>query len=437
MKKKVLLSLVMSLALAAGIFLALTQTTITFERTFGGKGYDAGNSVIQAKDGGYLIVGETDSFGAGAGDVYLIKTEQSGNKVWEKTFGGNEIDEGFSVVETKDGGYIIAGTTSSFDVEESSTYSIKTGGKGNRAIEKTSDGEENEEEEEPGFPLSDVYLIKTDSMGNKLWEKTFGGHNSDEGHSVIQTKDGGYLIVGDTTSFGSGASDVYLIKTDENGNEGWEKTFGGKGSDAGNSVIQTKDGGYLIVGTTSSFGSGACDVYLIKTDDKGNKVWERTFGGKKDDVGHSVIQTKDGGYLIVGTTNSFGEGELDYDIYLIKTDSNGNKIWEKTFGGKGWEEGYSVIETMDGGYLIAGSTESSGAGKADVYLIKTDDKGNKVWGKTFGGKGLDEGKAVIQTKDGGYLIVGNTTSFGSGEYDYDIYLIKTDSKGNVYKGGDR
>jgi hypothetical protein len=413
MKVKLLPALVLFVAIAVGLTFGLTQTTITFEKTFGGREDDKGYSVIETKDGGYVIVGFTKSFGEVKGDVYLIKIDQKGDKMWEKTFGGEELDFGKSVIETKDGGYIIAGTT----------FSFGSGG-------------------------DDVYLIKTDSNGRKIWEKTFGGYGFDSGSSVIETTDGGYIVVGKTAPFLSNNFDVYLIKVDSNGNKVWERTFGGEGYDSGNSVIETKDGGYLIAGLTESFGMGKvelphwlakesqslfllgkADIYLVKTDSKGNKIWEKTFGGFRNDSAKCVIETKDGGYIIVGVTTSLGKDGTD--IYLIKTDSLGNRIWEKTFGGKGNDDGRSVIETNDGGYLITGWTESFGKGRWDVYLIKTDSNGRKIWEKTFGGRKFDCGDSAIETKDGGYLIVGWTESFGAGKSD--VYLIKTDSKGNVIK----
>jgi len=381
---------------SASIKVESVPSVITFEKTFGGSEDDWGHSVAKTSDGGYIIVGETKSFGSGRGDVYLIKTDSKGNLIWQQTFGGSEEDYGYSVAQTSDGGYIIAG----------GTYSFGSGG-------------------------GDVYLIKTDSKGNLIWQKTFGGSDYDYGYSVAQTSDGGYIIAGGTYSFGSGKSDVYLIKTDSKGNLIWQKTFGGSDYDYGYSVAQTSDGGYIIAGGTYSFGSGERDVYLIKTDSNGNKIWQQTFGGGYDDWGESVAQTSDGGYIIVGLTWSFSSGERD--VYLIKTDSNGNKIWQQTFGGSEEAWGESVAQTSDGGYIIAGDTKSFGSGGYDVYLIKTDSKGNKIWQQTFGGGYDDWGTSVAQTSDGGYIIAGGTYSFGSGESD--VYLIKTDSKENVYNKG--
>jgi hypothetical protein len=308
---------------------------------------------------------------------------------WETTFGGTSTEEGHSVQQTADGGYIITGNT------------------------------------HLGSGISyDVYLIKTDGSGIEQWSQTFGGTSGDYGVSVQQTTDGGYIITGYTSSFGNGNTDVYLIKTDANGNEQWTKTFGGR---KGYSVQQTTDGGYIIAGWTETFGNGNADVLLIKTDGSGTEQWTKTFGGTDNDCGYSVQQTSDGGYIIAGKTGSFGNGEDD--AYLIKTDGNGIEQWTKTFGGTGWDIGASAQQTTDGGYIITGTTESFGNGYWDVYLIKTDGNGIEQWSKTFGGTDNDCGNSVQQTTDGGYIITGwfgNVTNWSP-----DVYLIKTDGNGNV------
>jgi hypothetical protein len=361
-----------------------------WEKTFGGTGSDEGISVQQTTDGGYIITGHIRSFGNT--DVYLIKTDGNGDSLWTKTFGGTGSDEGFSIQQTTNGGYIITGYTESF-----------------------------------GNGYRDVYLIKTDGSGNEQWNKTFGGTNLDKSHSVQQTTGGGYIITGFTESFGNGNKDVYLIKTDGNGDSLWTKTFGGTGDDWSFSVQQTIDGGYIITGYTYPFGNGDYDVYLIKTDGNGNEQWNKTFGGTGEDWGHFVQQTTDGGYIITGYTESFGNGNKD--VYLIKTDGNGDSLWTKTFGGTGDDWSFSVQQTTDGGYIITGYTESFGNGDYDVYLIKTDGNGDSLWTKTFGGTGEDWGVSVQQTTDGGYIITGTTYSYGNG--DYDVYLIKTDGNGNI------
>ena len=366
-----------------------------WEKTFGGSMIDFGEVVRQTTDGGYIIVGSTRSYGAGWYDVYLIKTDASGNKEWEKTFGGSSNDYAYSVQQTTDGGYIIVSTTGSY-----------------------------------GAGLYDFYLIKTDASGNKEWEKTFGGSGWDYAYSVQQTTDGGYIIAGTTDSYGAGGEDVYLVKADASGNKEWEKTFGGSGWDNAYSVKQTTDGGYIVAGTTDSYGAGWEDVYLIKTDASGNKEWEKTIGGSSDEYAYSVEQTTDGGYIMVGETSSYGAGS--YDFYMIKTDASGNKEWEKTFGGSGYESAYSVQQTTDGGYIMAGATDSYDAGWRNVLLVKTDASGNKEWEKTIGGSSHDFAYSVQQTTDGGYIIAGYTDSYGAGGGD--VYLVKVSPLANTPVG---
>jgi len=273
----------------------------------------------------------------------------------------------------------------------------------------------------------DVYLIKADSSGDTLWTKTYGGANDDYGRSVRQTSDGGFLITGGTYPFGAGAYDVYLIKADSSGDTLWTKTYGGTDTDIGESVQQTSDGGYIIAGYTHSFGAGENDVYLIKADSSGDTLWTKTYGGADADYGYSVQQTSDGGYIIAGGTISFGAGESD--VYLIKADSSGDTLWTKTYGGADADYGYSVQQTSDGGYIIAGGTISFGAGESDVYIIKADSSGDALWTKTYGGTDYDNGHSVQQTSDGGYIIAGRTESFGAGSRD--VYLIKTEQEAGI------
>jgi predicted secreted protein len=258
-----------------------------------------------------------------------------------------------------------------------------------------------------------------------VWNKTYGGDNLDWGWSVQETTDGGLVITGETASFGSGNFDSWLIKTDSNGNETWNKTFGGLYKDGSRSVRQTIDGGYILGGYADSYGHPGHDAWFIKTDSEGNEEWNTTIGGIASDATFSVIQTSDEGFIGVGYADSYSEGI--HDLWLVRTDEYGNEQWNKTIGSSESDTGYSLKECDDGGYIIAGTTQSYGAGYQDAWLIKTDSDGNEEWNKTYGGGHNDWGSVVVITEDG-YYLAGDTHSFGPGGYDF--WLIKTDKYGN-------
>jgi hypothetical protein len=346
-------------------------------KTFG-SGVDAcGYSAQQTTDGGYIVCGRIVYAPSGAKDgAWLIKTDAEGNKLWDKVLGGEEFR---SVQETADGGYIVCGGI---------------------MIGRTNE---------------DLWLVKTDVDGNELWARTFAPSEKRHwayGNSVQQTQDGGYIIGGRNSEH------LWLIKTDADGNAIWDKIFARNKFAIANSVRQTTDGGYIVCGSTSpqEYPGGPVsrkNVWLIKTDAEGNKLWDRTFGDELYASGDSVQQTTDGGYIICGS------GDAEKTVYsigplLIKTDAEGNKLWDKVLyrdGNKLLNEmfrinegsGQSVIQAADGGYIVCGSTYWE-----DLWLIKTDAEGNKLWEKIFdkeirGGAG---GHSIQKTADGGYIISG-------------------------------
>ncbi|MBN2380096.1 T9SS type A sorting domain-containing protein [candidate division WOR-3 bacterium] len=261
------------------------------------------------------------------------------------------------------------------------------------------------------------------------WAKTFGGEGFDAAHFVKETSDGGYVIAGYTTSFGEGSYDIYLVKTDQNGDLEWTKTYGGKGSDVGYSVQETTDGGYIVAARTTSFGEGEGDIYLVKTDANGDVQWTKTYGGEDEEGVGLVYQTADGGFILTGYTYSYATGFVG-DVYLVKTDSSGDTLWTKTYGGPiGEDWGVSVIQTPDGGYIIAGITWALGAGYWDVYLIKTDSAGDTLWTRTYGTEESEYALLGLPVSDGGYITAGwQENSYGGMQ---DAYIVKTDADGSL------
>lgn len=368
-------------------FLFAQAPDTLWTKTYGTIYNDVGRSVQQTTDGGYIILGASELLGPGNFDVYLIKTNTSGDTVWTKDYGGTFREYGYSLQQTTDGGYIIVG-------------------------DKTSPG-----------ASSNVYLMKTDSLGDTLWTKQYNMGSADgydRGRAVQQTADGGYVIAAYYYWFPFTMGDeVWLIKTDSNGVSQWTKTYGGDGQDRAYSIQHTDDGGYVVVGYYE-FGPNG-DIWLLKTDSLLDTLWTRTYGGPEDECGYSAQQTEDGGYIIAGYTYSFG-GD-DVDIYLVKTDSIGDTLWTRTYGGSEDDFAYSAQQTMDLGYIIVGCTGDWPTFPYDVYVIKTDSAGDIIWSDTYGGTGWDEGFSVQQTDDTGYIIAGYTESFGVGGED--VYLIKT------------
>ncbi len=311
-----------------------TDARVEWTRTFGGPNVDWGWAVEQTTDGGFVFAGETGSFGSGSFDAWLVKTDADGIEQWNAIFGGAAKDGARAVRQTADGGYILAGYVDSF-----------------------------------GYPGHDFWLIKTDSDGAEEWNSIFGGTATDMGTSVSQTSDGGYVVTGQTASYGAGAYDVWLIKTDSSGQEEWNTTFGGTNSDWGGSVRQTDDGGYILSGDTASYGPGGFDMWLIKTDAGGGEEWSEVFGAADaDDTAYCVRQTDEGGFILAG----YGVSHQTHvgDVIVIETDSDGTKRWEERYGGVDNDWGFSIDQTSDGGFVIGAYTRSFGAGNYDFWMIK-------------------------------------------------------------------
>jgi len=347
-----------------------------------GNGYVS--SIVQTEDDGFVLAGSGSTYSSN-----FVRVDAWGNLLREVDYGINNGGVIEAVIKTVDNGFALVGSRSWFSPD--------------------------------GSLLQGMLVIKTDSNGNVQWNRTYGGSDTEWGNSLIQAGDGGFVIAGDTKSFGAGSYDAWLVKTDSQGIVQWNKTYGGTDLDSAQSVIQTSDGGYALGGLTFSFGKGLRDFWLIKTDSEGNMQWNKTYGGSEDDIELCMIGTLDSGFLMSGTTRSFGVS--GYVFWLVKADARGSMDWNQTYGGKYSGEAESVVQTRDGGYAVAGSS----------WLLKTDAGGNVEWNKTFGGPKDVSALSVIQTDDGAYAVTGSTTSFGGegtrGVHHY--WLAKTDSEAGL------
>lgn len=283
-----------------------------------------------------------------------------------------------------------------------------------------------------GFTSGDLWLIRTNAAGDTLWTKIYGGPGIDQGNSVQQTSDDGYVVAGYTTSIDGADRDAWLIRTDADGDTLWTRTLGGSSTDQANGVQQTSDGGFIVAGTTRSFGAGATDVWLIRTDANGDTLWTKTYGVSSSEAGNSVQLTSDGGFVITGSLFSIATGASD--LWLLRTDAAGDTLWTKAFNGPYYpyslDAGSAVQQTSDGGFIVVGETNGlPDTRNTDAWLIRTDAAGDTVWTRTFGlsGPSTDRGHDVQQTSDGGFVLVGFSFDGGS---DIDALIVRTDAAGD-------
>jgi len=312
--------------------------------------------------------------------------------LWKSKFGGDHFDRANAVEQTSDGGFILTGTTAS-----------------------------------TGAGLFDLWLIRTDGDGTVLWERTFGGPLRERGAAVHQTSDGGYIVAGDTRSFGDGGGDAWLLRTDASGDSLWTKTYGGDEPEYIESMQITSDDGYILTGATESSGSGDEELLLIRTDADGATLWTRVYESEGGGMGESVQQTTDGGFIVAGSTNATLE---TCNIWILKTDVVGDTLWSKVFEHDtlAWPE--SIQQVSGGGYVLTGWIFPPGQDKTDLLTIRTDSEGGIIWRKTFGEPdGEEGGNSILQTEDGGFLAAG-CARVKESTY-RDIWLVKTDAAGEL------
>ena len=363
--------------------------------TYGGGSDDWAYSIQQTRDGGYIVAGETKSFGAGLEDVWVLKLNPDGGIAWQKSFGGVSTDRASTIQQTIDGGYIVAGGTASY-------------GAGN----------------------FDIWILKLSPDGNVMVQNTYGGDNYEDVRSIQLTSDGGYIVAGGTQS---GEGDFWILKLNPDGSIAWQKTYGSPDvAEALRSIQQTSDGGYIVSGSTGDYSSGESDLWVLKLNPDGSVQWQKSYGvigeeALSGDDALAIQQTRDGGYIVAGETGcgkSFGVEKVD--AFVLKLNSDGSVAWLKRYGGAKRDSILSIQQTKDNGYIAAGSTASFGAGAEDLWVLKLNPDGSVAWQKTYGGEGQEGAYAIQQTTDGGYIVAGRTKSFGAAGFDFWVLKLKPD-----------
>jgi len=367
------------------------QAQDIFNKTFGGELDEHASDIIQTRDGDYLVVGYTYSYGKGKTDVWVMKLDPAGERIWKRYLGGTDFDWPNEVIETSDGNYVIAGYTRDLDT------------KSNNAL-----------------------IFKLDRNGKGIWSHTYGGDKGDEACSIIETSDGGLAVAGYSFSYSKGGSDIWILRLDAAGKKIWQKNYGGLDSERGHSIVETKDGGFFVGGFTRSYGKGKSDMLVLKLDKEGNGVWKKNFGGEESEVVEAVAQTKDGDLIIAGWTSSEGKGKLD--AMEIKMDDEGNRAWTKTFGGAENDVVFDVAVTDDDGLVLTGYSASFGHGNQQVWVLRLDPMGEVEWQKRSNGNKDDYANAIIQAEDGGFAIAGGTQSYAIGGRD--MWVMKINAYGN-------
>lgn len=370
----------------ASITTKYIQEEIHWQWTYGDTGNDYAFDLVQTADGGFVLAGYThykedsEEYKEGnIADMLLVKTDAEGVEQWKKSFNLTDYDRFTSIIQAPDGGFVLTGYTD-----------------------------------------NGMLLIKTDGNGVEQWNRSYGrGGCAALEAALIGTADGGFALTGDICC----CKKITLLKTDADGRESWNRTFTWEtDGDFVSSLLQTSDGGFVLVGSTYLAGTSNLDMLLVKTDTEGTELWKKTYGGKDDDSARSLVLTADGGFILAGDTQRGG----DADFWLVKTDADGNEEWRRTYGGDETDRAYALIETVDGGYALTGYTSFSNTATTDLWLVKTDKEGKMQWYRMYGGTGDDEGFALLQTVDGGFVLAGSTSSYETDNTDF--WLLKT---GNI------
>jgi len=360
--------------------------TTEWQKIYGGENDDIANAVIMLEDGDTVIVGECKSFNAKRSDICVTRLNKEGQTKWRKLLGGKKKEKGVAISRAKDGNLLILGEGKSFN--------------------KNGD--------------QDLYIAKLSLEGKVLWEKAFGGDRDEYAGGIAGTNDGGVLIVGDTESFSKkGYRDIYIIRLDKAGNEISIKTIGGQLNDEAKSLTRTADGNFMMVGSREVARSGNADFFLMKLNQDGQKIWARTLGQDENDVLLAVAPTPNGGIVATGKTRSYNS--VQTDLAVMNFNKDGKLIWFKIYGFKYYDEGNAITMSKDGGYVVAGKTNSMGKGDYDAYILALSSQGKLLWSKLYGDTNKDIAHGITRTTDGKIVVVGESDSYTRSK---NFYMIK-------------
>ncbi len=365
---------------------------LEWANTFGGDKDDEARFMIPTGDGRILVSGWTTSKGNGGRDAWVFCLDESGKLLWEQTYGGKENDEAGFIAPRREGGFVVCGLTAS-----------------------------------QGNGESDAWVFVIDEQGNQQWERTCGGEQFDRADAIAQATDGGFLVSGGTRSQGAGKMDAWVLRFDKTGELISDNVLGGEAFDRLSFLSPTNDGGFVACGQTGSQGAGGLDFWVVRFDETGNQLWQKTYGNERDNWCECIIQTSDGGYIAAGETKPAGSHK--WDAWIVRLDEEGERIWDNSFGGNGDEWFNTVSQTSDGGFIFCGVTESVGAGDGDVWVVRTDTRGKLLWHQPLGGKALDSGYAVCEIAAGRYCVSARTASSGRGGQD--AWILRFNEPGSA------
>jgi len=386
---------------------------MAWSSVFGYDGTDSAKAVTPCRDGGVAMAGSSRMWELAEADYLIYRLDKDGVVQWSCIRGaldGQSNAMAYGITETRDGDFIVVGEKRIYTILDSLGMT-------------------------PSY-RQNFWVLKIDAQGNRIWDNLYGGEDYDRPNAVVECSDGGYVIAGHTQSFGAeytpqplARKDLWVLKIDKDGNEVWNKLYGKPDTgDGATSIRQCRDGGFIVCGFTNSYGARNYDAWVLKLNAQGDLEWMRTAGGPKFDQAGCVIESSTGRFLVAGETSSFGAG--NYDFYVLCYDRSGTLLWSRTYGGPSFERARAIVETPDNDFIVAGYTSSYGQGDKDVWLVKIDPDGNRIWSQTFGGPSCDEAYAMTALSGGGFAVAGNTASWGTGGVDGWVFKLQDLTEGN-------